>query len=128
MLKSVVLPAPFGPMIEEMPRSTAKSTAWSAVRPPNRLVTPRASKRCTALLRHLALAAAGREDSLRAVDHHQHEDDAEDHPLVLRRLELGGQVGEAVAQHGHAGVLQLVEPEREALQHLKIEHRHHGRA
>ena len=89
MLKSVVLPAPFGPMIDEMPRSTAKSTAWSAVRPPNRLVTPRASKSRPALMRHLALAASGREDPLRAIDHHQHEDDAEDHPLVLRRLELG---------------------------------------
>src|SRR5437899_3007599 len=110
MLKSVVLPAPFGPMSDEMRRSTAKSPAWSAVRPPNRLVPPRASKRCTALLRHLALSAAGREDSLGPVDHHQHENDAEDHALVLRRLELRGQIGQAVAEHGHAGVLELVEP------------------
>ena len=30
--------------------------------------------------------------------HHQDQDEAEDHPLVLGRLELGGQVGEVVAE------------------------------
>ena len=49
-------------------------------------------------LLELALAPAGREDALRAEDHHQHEDDAEHHALVLGGLELGRQVGQAVAE------------------------------
>src|SRR4029077_9577573 len=142
MLKSVVLPAPLGPMIDEMPRSTAKSTPWSAVSPPNRFVTPRASKRtgtvagstappravsqrrAPASMSELALATARGEDPLRAEDHHQDEDDAEDHPLVLGRLELGREIGEAGAEDGHARVLQFVQPEREPLQDLEVEHGH----
>src|SRR5262247_1608221 len=104
MLKSVVLPAPLGPMIDEIPRSMAKSTSCSAVSPPNRLVTPRASNRvgtrrstppravrampARISMRELALTSASREDALGAEDHHQDEDDAEYHALVLRRLEL----------------------------------------
>ena len=58
---------------------------------------PRSSARHDSCL-ELALPAAGGEDALGPEDHHQHEDDAEDHPLVLGRLELGGQVGQAVAE------------------------------
>ena len=44
-LKNVVLPAPLGPMIEAIwPSSSVKSTLSSAVRPPKRLVMPRASR------------------------------------------------------------------------------------
>src|SRR5213592_3639995 len=40
-LKSVVLPAPFGPMIpRRSPRRTSRLTARTAVRPPKRFVTP----------------------------------------------------------------------------------------
>src|SRR4030095_14177971 len=78
--------------------------------------------------RALAPTPARREDALRAEDHHQHQDDAEDHPLVLGWLELGGKVGQAVAEHGDPGVLQLVEPERESLEHLQIEHGYDGGA
>src|SRR5215470_5789694 len=135
MLNSVVLPAPLGPMIDEIPRSMAKSTSCSAVSPPNRLVTPRASNRfgtgrrstppravgatpVRSSMRELALASAGGEDALGAEDHHQDQNDPEYHALVLCRLELGREISEAVAEHRHARVLQLVEPEREPLEHL----------
>src|SRR5713226_9600411 len=132
-LKNVVLPAPLGPMMEAMrPSSRMKSTLFSAISPPNRLVTPRASRSAVTSglggLLELARAAARGQDALRREDHHEHEDEAEDHALVLGRLELGGQVGEAVAEDRHAGIAQLVEPEREALEDLEVEHGDHGRA
>ena len=40
-LKSVVLPAPFGPIRPQMaPAATSKETSCSAVTPPNRIVNP----------------------------------------------------------------------------------------
>src|SRR5262249_33675856 len=165
-------------MMEAIPPSSVKSTRLTAVRPPKRLVTPRASKRVTDLagghdmapplverrgLRppqappaslgrapwgsprgrqpsrleptpwrasgwpqddssQLSVAPAGGEDALRPEDHHEHEDDAEDHPLVLRGLELRRQIGQVEPENRHAGVLQLVEPEREALEDLEVQH------
>ena len=54
-----------------------------------------------AQLGELAVAPARGQDALGPEDHHEHEDEAEDHALVLGRLELGGQVGEAAAEdHG----------------------------
>src|SRR6266498_3002903 len=45
MLKNVVLPAPLGPIKLEMDRSSsAKSTSFTATRPPKRLVTPTADR------------------------------------------------------------------------------------
>src|SRR5215468_798029 len=134
-LKKVVLPAPFGPMIDAIrPSSSVKSTLSSAVRPPKRFEMPRASRR-TAMsvglagaVGELALAPARGQDALRPEDHHQHQDEAEYHALVLRRLELGGEIGEAPPEDRGAGVAQLVEPEREALEHLEVEHGHHGGA
>src|SRR5215813_1570395 len=100
------------------PSSSSKFTALRAVSPPNLLVTPRASRRVAISgvhrLRELARAAARGQDALRPEDHHEDEDQAEDHALVLRRLELRGQVGEAVAEDHGACVAQLVDPEREA--------------
>src|SRR5262245_6762605 len=47
-LKTVVLPAPFGPMTEKIcPVSTWRSTLLTAVRPPNRTVSCRTSRRGT---------------------------------------------------------------------------------
>src|SRR5437762_13192028 len=101
------------------PSSSSKSTALSAVRPPNLLVTPRASRRIAISgirgLGELARAAARGQNALRPEDHHEDEDEAEDHPLVLRRLELGREVGEAVAEDDDAGVAELVDPQRQAL-------------
>src|SRR4029453_5352987 len=111
-LKKVVLPAPLGPMIEAVcPSSRVKSMESSAVRPPKRLVMPRAS-RMTAMpsaglarpVGELAVAPARGQDALGSEDHHEHEDQAEYHPLVLGGLELGGPVGQAPAEDGGPGI------------------------
>src|SRR5688572_17246514 len=134
-LKKVVLPAPLGPMIDAIwPSSRVKSSVSSAVRPPKRLEMPRASRMmpmpsvglARRPVRELAVAPAGGQDALGPEDHHEDEDQAEHHPLVLGGLELGGEVGEAPAEDRGAGVAQLVEPEGEALEHLEVEHGHHG--
>src|SRR5438093_3938110 len=120
-LKKVVFPAPLGPMIEAIrPSSSSKSTVFSAVNPPKRLVTPLAS-RTTAIstvpaARQLPVAAPGGKEALWAEDHHQDQDQAEDHALVLRGLELRRQVGQVEAQDRQAGIAQLVDPEREPLE------------
>ena len=45
-LKRVVLPAPFGPMIERTsPRETERLTRFTAARPPKRRVSSRVSRR-----------------------------------------------------------------------------------
>src|SRR6266481_452275 len=90
------------------PSSSSKSTALRAVSPPNLFVTPRASRRVAISgvrrLRELARAAARGQDALRPEDHHENEDEAEDHP---------------------ARVAKLVDPQREALEDLEIEHGDH---
>src|SRR4029453_6250117 len=118
-LKKVVLPAPLGPMIDAIrPSSSVKSTLSRAVRPPKRLEMPRASRRTAISARlaravgELAVAPARGQDTLGPGDHHQHQDQAEHHALVLRRLQLGGEIGEAPAEDRRARVAQLVEPER----------------
>src|SRR5712691_2046160 len=120
-------------MMEAMrPSSRMKSTLFRAISPPNRLVMPRASRSAVISGLHrlleLARAAPRGQDPLRPEDHHEHEDEAEDHALVLGGLELGGQVGEAVTEYRHAGIAQLVEPEGEALEDLEVQHGDHGRA
>src|SRR5467141_2999221 len=98
-------------MMEAMrPSSRMKSTLFSAISPPNRLVTARG------------------QDALRPEDHHEHEDEAEDHALVLGRLELGGQVGEVVAEDHGARVAELVEPEGETLEDLEVQNGDDGGA
>src|SRR4029453_9536307 len=102
-------------MLAIRPSSSSKFTAFRAISPPKRLVIPLAS-RSTAKsgLAQLADAALGGQDALGAEDHHQAQNETEDHALVLGGLELGGQVGEIVAEDHRARVAELVEPEREA--------------
>src|SRR3989338_5133396 len=105
-LKKVVLPAPLGPMMEAMcPSSSSKSSESSAVSPPNRFVTPLASRMAaiSALgegrpVTQLAVPALDRQDALGTEDHHEDQDETEDHALVLGRLELRRHVGEAPAK------------------------------
>src|ERR1700687_3162603 len=48
-LKSVVLPAPLGPIRPQIaPRATSNETLSSAVTPPNRIVSPRTASRAEA--------------------------------------------------------------------------------
>ena len=57
-LKIVVLPAPFGPMSPVThPRSTSRSTSFTALWPPKRMVSPRASNSAIAVLRREAQLA-----------------------------------------------------------------------
>src|ERR1043165_6272543 len=94
MLKIVVFPAPFGPI---RPTSSCGSMARlksvTAVRPPKRIVTPRASssgivapflrRRVLALRQHLPQLAAA-EESLRPREHqHDQRDRVDDHARVL---------------------------------------------
>src|SRR5207302_1049094 len=51
----------------------------------------RFSARAGSSLAQLTLSPSRGEDALRAEDHHEDEDEAEDHPLVLGGLELRGQ-------------------------------------
>src|SRR5512140_2502113 len=87
-LRSVVLPAPFGPITAcTAPRAKPMSTASSALTPPNRLerFSARSSKR----------SPQGRYDPSRQEDHGQHQDGAEHHHLVfLEHREHLGQDGE----------------------------------
>src|SRR6266702_1968830 len=116
-------------MMEAMrPSSRMKSTLFSAISPPNRLVTPRASRSAVISglrrLLELARAAPRGQDALRPEDHHEDED----HALVLGRLELGGQVGEVVAEDHGARVAELVEPEGETLEDLEVQNGDDGGA
>ena len=63
-LKTVVLPAPFGPMTEKIwPGSTDKSTALTAVMPPNRMVNCRSSSIGTGQAPGAGCTAAGTSSS-----------------------------------------------------------------
>src|SRR5688572_19691325 len=110
MLKNVVLPAPFGPISETIePLGILKSTSFVATSPPNSFRTPSATRRSViarvpigvgglrgdvvrrrvgdAELVLLLVPALGDQPS-RPEEHHQHDDQAVDAELVLRRLEL----------------------------------------
>src|ERR1700694_3079094 len=94
LLNSVVLPAPLGPMrAKTSPRLICKLTLSTATRPPNRLVKFVSSRMLSALsgtdalldrrrfflhgrMLQLLLADTAREQSLRAEQHDQDEDQA----------------------------------------------------
>src|SRR4051794_7676240 len=103
-LKRVVLPAPFGPMtLVTLPFAMSRSTAFTATRPPNRLVIRRTSSSAASpgsdgasrtaapsglnqrlhdgLAMQLGAALAAREDALRPEEHHQDERQTVDHEL-----------------------------------------------
>src|SRR5688500_7494130 len=109
-LKNVVLPAPLGPMSPTISWSyTTKSTSETAVRPPNRLVTPRASRTTSrsagtghrpsrrraqrvglgVALPELALPSSTGHDALGPEPHHEDQRDAEQQEsLVLEGPQL----------------------------------------
>ena len=58
-LKSVVLPAPFGPIRPQIaPRGTSKETSSSAVTPPNRIVSPWTASRAERLEVRIVIRAS----------------------------------------------------------------------
>src|SRR5437762_3164044 len=98
MLKIVVFPAPFGPINPASSCcSTARLKSATAVRPPKRIVTPRASssgivalllrRRVLPLRKHLPQLAAS-EESLRPREHqHDQRKRVDDHARVLVGVE-----------------------------------------
>src|SRR3954468_10689713 len=101
MLNRVVLPAPFGPMMENTrPGATARLTSWSAC------TTPNAIDRCSVastVMRASPLARScpprcqrvrqRRHDAGTQEDHDRHHDQTEDHVLVIV------QEGQRLRQH-----------------------------
>src|SRR4051794_24335767 len=73
-LSSVVLPEPFGPKMPRIsPSAIAKETSATAVRPPNRLLSPATSSGTA------APQCQRPDDALRHQQDHQDEDAAEQH-------------------------------------------------
>src|SRR5437867_7110505 len=110
-----------------MPSSNSRLTRVSACKPPKRFETPRSSS--NAIL--LSWLPARRQDALGTKDHHQYQDQAEHHALILRRLKLRRQLTQRITaeqrkrQHG-AGLTQSVQPERQALEQLQVKNRDAG--
>src|SRR6266568_6949944 len=102
----VVFPAPLGPIMAKIsPSSTLMSTVLTAVRPPNRLVSPRVSRSGmvalgrTAQVRHRLLGGAKlqfdfslgtRDQPLWSQQHDDHQDHPEDQNA--RSLDIAGDV------------------------------------
>src|SRR5438270_1399649 len=96
---SVVFPAPFGPMSPKtVPRSTPRSTAFTAVTPPNRFVSPTISSDIFGsdpAQPRRASQVEQRRDPPWQVHDDDHEDRAlEDVPVFLERLQDRRQRGE----------------------------------
>src|SRR5262245_20521270 len=112
-----------------MPSSSSMLTRTSACRPPKRLEISHSSSNAILVLRLLLR----RQNSLRTKDHHENQNQAKYHALVLRRLELHRQLRQRPIakqrqrKHG-ARLAQIVEPERQAFEQLQIENRHAGGA
>src|SRR4051794_23673090 len=90
-LNSVVLPAPFGPITEWMrPGSTARSTALTAVRPPNRMVRFRTSRIGVVtrpLPRSVTRPAPLGQQPVRPEPHHYDQHEPEDHQAPVGQAE-----------------------------------------
>src|SRR5262249_454943 len=81
----VVLPAPLGPIRAAIiPSSSVRSTRLSACNPPNRLLTPRSSSNAISVA-----PLPRRQDTLWSKRHHKNQNQTENHPLILRRFNLG---------------------------------------
>src|SRR5262245_10523647 len=102
-LNTVVLPAPFGPMIEKIwPGPTDRSSRLTAVTPPNRMVS-RSTVRSDIATSHepsrpdrrspdpglqLVLLPGLRQQPTRAEPHHHHENESEDEQSPATHLEI----------------------------------------
>src|SRR3712207_3186241 len=134
MLKNVVLTAPFGPIKLTIERSgMSKSTSLTAMSPPKTLVILRASRMWAAgpfcsgtarrphriagsgiLVVQLFGALAVGDDALRAQEHHEDQNDAEQQEVVLRDVGLAeGGASESVADG--------VDPHVDLRQQIKVE-------
>src|SRR5947209_8009600 len=95
-LKTVVLPAPFGPMTEKIcPGWTARSTPLTAVTPPNRIVRPLTLRRDIATSRvaggagfQFVLVPRLRQQAGRPEPHHHDQHDSEDEEPPAAHLQI----------------------------------------
>src|SRR6185312_10204257 len=90
-LNAVVLPAPFGPITEQIaPPATVKSMRLTAVMPPKRMVRPRISRMAIGLHRfQFVLPPLLRKQSLGAEPHHEDEHHAEGAELPHAHFDVG---------------------------------------
>src|SRR5436309_15814188 len=85
VLKSVVLPAPLGPISEAIiPSSSLRLTRASACRPPNLLDMSRSSN--SDMLQLPVLPR--REDPLRPTNHHDNQNQTKHHAFIFRRFDV----------------------------------------
>src|SRR3990167_5218085 len=138
-----------------IPSSRLRSTLSRASSPPNRFAPPRISSSAIGLpldfprggepALRLAqgpefhrrvephLAAPGGQDALRAKDHHQNKNEAEDHAFVFRRLKLSrdlAQVKTPKQRQGKddPGLAERIEPERKPFEKLQVQYSHCSRS
>src|SRR5439155_457606 len=96
VLKSVVLPAPLGPISEAIiPSSSLRLTRASACRPPNLLDMSRSSN--SDMLQLPVLPR--REDPLRPKNHHENQNQTKHHALIFRRFEPPGRPSRRLRFH-----------------------------
>src|SRR5437773_10740636 len=93
VLKSVVLPAPLGPISEAIiPSSSLRLTRASACRPPNLLDMSRSSN--SDMLQLPVLPR--RENPLRPKNHHENQNQTKHHALIFRRFELRRELAQGI--------------------------------
>src|SRR5438046_6475139 len=114
VLKSVVLPAPLGPISEAIiPSSSLRLTRASACRPPNLLDISQSSNSNMLQLPILPR----REAPLRPKNHHENQNQTKHHALIFRQFELHQELAQGITakkryrQH-RARLPQRIEPER----------------
>src|SRR3989338_9471005 len=125
-----------------IPSSRLRSTLSRASSPPNRFATPRISSSAIGLPLDFPrggepvephLAAPWGQDALRAKDHHQNKNEAEDHAFVFRRLKLTrdlAQVKTPKQRQGKddPGLAERIEPERKSFEKLQVQYGHCSRS
>src|SRR5690606_10799960 len=100
MLKKVLLPAPFGPMIEvRSPGVKSVVTSDSARKPPNCLLTPSTRRIGRALMVRAAPRSPSEPMHERAPDAAREEQDQEDEQGPDEQLPVHGDQGDHVLQH-----------------------------
>src|SRR5215471_2480855 len=105
-LKSVVFPAPFGPMIPTIsPAPTTKDTSVRARKPPNRLLTERTSRSGAIGSSRLPVAGPQTDQAAREIDDDDHQQDRVEHlaggghlPGVLER-QIAEHLADAAEEH-----------------------------
>src|ERR1043166_8404770 len=117
-LNTVVLPAPFGPMSESMASGeTLSFSAFTAVRPPKRIVRLSISRRLMRM--KFGFDLPGRKQALGLEAHHQDQREAEEHVFPV-----AGRGEDILAADELVGLEKI----GDVFQHDRVEAGHHQRA